>query len=69
MATKAVFKPLSYLTACTILSTDKETLRQQENDVKNKKKLAVELFYKVYLGIGAKSSIFTLGFIFVSCSL
>ena len=47
MATKAVFKPLSYLTACTILSTDKETLRQQENDVKNKKKLAVELFYKV----------------------
>ena len=46
MATKAVFKPLSYLTACTILATDRETLRQQENDVKNKKKLAVELFYK-----------------------
>jgi len=54
VATRAVFKPLSYLTACYILETDTHTLKQQEYHVRNKKKLAADLFYKflTYMAIG-----------------
>lgn len=54
VSTKAVFKPLSYLTACYLLKTDKATIQRQEHSVNNRKKLAVELFYKfvTYVGVG-----------------
>ena len=51
VATRAVFKPVSYLTACYLLETDTHTLKQQEYHVRNRKKLAADLFYKVRQGL------------------
>jgi hypothetical protein len=47
VATRAVFKPLSYLTACYLLNADAAKLKEEANDINNKKKLAAELSYKV----------------------
>jgi len=54
VATRAIFKPVSFLTACYILETDRQTLQMQEFDVRNKKKLLADLFYKfmTYTAIG-----------------
>jgi len=54
VATRAVFKPVSYLTACYLLETDTHTLKHQEFHVRNRKKLAADLFYKflTYTAIG-----------------
>jgi len=54
VATRAIFKPTSYLTVCTILQCDGETLKMQKHDIKNKKKLTVDLVCKLltYTAIG-----------------
>jgi len=54
VATRAIFKPVTYVAVCAILQTDGETLRKQDHDIRNKKKLAAELFCKLltYTAIG-----------------
>jgi len=54
VATRAVFKPTSYFTVCTILQCDGETLKLQDHHIRNKEKLAAELFCKLltYTAIG-----------------
>ena len=46
VATRAIFKPLSYLTACYLLNANAAQLREEANHINNKKKLAAELSYK-----------------------
>jgi hypothetical protein len=48
VATRATFKPLSYLTACYLLNANAAQLKEEANDINNKKKLIAELSYKVY---------------------
>ena len=50
VATRAIFKPLSYLTACYLLNANASKLREEANDINNKKKLIAELSYKVMAG-------------------
>jgi len=54
LGTRAVFKPISYLTACHLLKVDMRELNSQPNSTNNKKKLIAELFYKfvTYVAIG-----------------
>jgi hypothetical protein len=49
VATRAIFKPLSYLTACYLLNANAAKLKEEANDINNKKKLAAELSYKVLI--------------------
>lgn len=54
VATRAIFKPLSYLTACYLLNANAAQLKEEANDINNKKKLIAELSYKylTYTAIG-----------------
>lgn len=46
IATKALFKPLSYATMCAILKINAKELLKSENSLENKNKVLVDLVYK-----------------------
>ena len=46
LATRAIFKPLSYLIACQIVNEDPKVLKSEKNDIENKAKIFAELSTK-----------------------
>jgi sphingosine-1-phosphate phosphatase 1 len=54
IATRAVFKPISYFIVCKIFGADRKLLKSQPNRIENKTKIKVNLAYKLvtYTAIG-----------------
>jgi sphingosine-1-phosphate phosphatase 1 len=54
VATRAIFKPLSYFIACRVMGEDMAKLKAQTADISNKHKICAELTYKfcTYVAIG-----------------
>ena len=54
IATRAIAKPLVYYTSCLLVKVSPSALHAQKHDIRNKKKLIVELATKffVYFAVG-----------------
>ena len=47
IATRAVFKPLTYFLVCHLVGADRKLLKDQPNRIENKTKIRVNLAYKL----------------------